>query len=754
MGIKSTNLIKLKEAKFAVPVFISVSTGLSIEQFNLEITNSCLSNYKLFAVRSSSDIEDNESESKAGYFYSAVAVKKESLFQEYEKVVESIGIGKGKVIIQRFIVGERSGVLFSDNGNNQIIINSNFGLCKTVVEGEICDEFIVSKNANIIEKFIPKQKEFLKYTEKGLSYSSSSLSSLNALQIKKLTKAAKRIEALFGQKQDIEWTFYRKKLYILQARPITRNLPEIKQKIYFDSANIAESYSGIILPLTLSFATKIYKVVYENLIHYSGVSRKKIKKHPEVFNNMLGWFYGRLYYNMNNWYKMTSFIPGYKRNKENLENMISSNIRKEINTDILPNIWLKTTYPIILIAKLTFFKRQQKRFQNRVKNYIIEFRKEQLSDKSYESCKQKYFNIENELLSKWHIPVENDFMVMTFFGILNKKLNENQLNTHLQFESKTGVQIKELLKLKNELFKIDEIKNSIINYDADLFKEQLSSYPKLQILFDKYFIEFGGRFANELKLESTDIEDDIGKLFKLFNLYNNYSTTEKDYAVAKNDLGLFANYTIRKFKKHASKREELRLLRSNCFSLIRKIFNQIGKIYTEENRMQIADDIFYLTVEEVFEHLDDYKTKIEIRKKEYEEFKTVNPPVYFSAYPDEKPDVENPEKIITGKLQGRACSAGTIKGKVKVFKEYSFPENIDFDIIVAKHTDPGWTTLLGLCKGLIVEHGGILSHAAIVSRELGIPTVIGLENATQVLKDKQWIELNGDTGEIRILDEN
>jgi pyruvate,water dikinase len=93
-----------------------------------------------------------------------------------------------------------------------------------------------------------------------------------------------------------------------------------------------------------------------------------------------------------------------------------------------------------------------------------------------------------------------------------------------------------------------------------------------------------------------------------------------------------------------------------------------------------------------------------------------------------------------------------MRGKVRVFEEFSLPDRVDFDIMVARNTDPGWAALIGLSKGIIVENGGILSHAAIVSRELGIPTVIGVANVTQILKSGQVVEINGRTGEVRVVD--
>ena len=81
--------------------------------------------------------------------------------------------------------------------------------------------------------------------------------------------------------------------------------------------------------------------------------------------------------------------------------------------------------------------------------------------------------------------------------------------------------------------------------------------------------------------------------------------------------------------------------------------------------------------------------------------------------------------------------------------EFKLPKK-PLEIVVVKHTDPGWTPLFGICKGLIVENGGLLSHAAIISRELNLPCIIGVENATKLLKDGQQISMDGSTGKINI----
>jgi pyruvate,water dikinase len=99
----------------------------------------------------------------------------------------------------------------------------------------------------------------------------------------------------------------------------------------------------------------------------------------------------------------------------------------------------------------------------------------------------------------------------------------------------------------------------------------------------------------------------------------------------------------------------------------------------------------------------------------------------------------------------RGVSPGVVRGRVRVMREFTMPERIDFDILVAGHMDPGWTALIALSKGLIIEHGGVLSHAAIVARELGIPAVIGVQDATTRFADGQSVEIDGTAGTVTAL---
>jgi pyruvate,water dikinase len=98
-------------------------------------------------------------------------------------------------------------------------------------------------------------------------------------------------------------------------------------------------------------------------------------------------------------------------------------------------------------------------------------------------------------------------------------------------------------------------------------------------------------------------------------------------------------------------------------------------------------------------------------------------------------------------LKGIPASSGKIKGKVKIIlSENDFSKFKPGMILVTRATNPAWTPLIAIAKGVITELGGSLCHAAIVSREFGIPAIVGTKEATKVLKDNQEVEINGEKG--------
>jgi len=773
IGGKASNLYKLKEKGFRVPEFISIPHTLLVKGYlnnSQKIIKDFINPKKEYIIRSSAIGEDGSKYSFAGMFDSVRIKNNKDFSSELKQVISSqnskrvISYLKSReiktnpklsIIVQEYIKGEVSGVMFStvkQDGKKGVLINSNKGSAKSVVDGADSDSyFVASKNSK----------------SKGKS--------LTTKNLKKLVKTAKEIEKKFGAAQDIEWTIKGNKIYLLQSRPITSELST--EVLVWDNSNIAESYSGIVLPLTSSYIKYAYEETYVDLAKRSGVSQRKINEYRDLFENLLGVFYGRVYYNMLNWYKMLTLYPGYERNKENLDTMISAKSKEELDEEYRKNVSkiFKIKYYSKLFLRYPFFNSEVKKFKRYVRKCLNDFNKMKLKTYGEVGLLRVYQKSAKDLLSKWSITVESDFLLMTYFGLLKKFCKKHNLEDQFVYlisninEVMSAKQVDKLRSLSDEFFKHKELENLARKqeYAKALGKiRNEDRYSSLSNQIFEYHKSYGGRFINELKLETENLDSNADYLIALLCSYKKSKPQEVKVHDNKlsNNLSYLKKQSLKfilaRIKFYARQREELRLLRAQSFNIAREIFLEIGTRFKSRGIIDSKKDIFYLEVDEIAEIIESKKssftpsTIIGQRKKEYKKFESVDLEDVFYTYGyDIKSKFTKKEK--SGKqLLGQGCSPGIVKGKVRILDQFSPAKKEDYEIIVTKHTDPGWTPLFGLCKGIIVEHGGLLSHAAIISRELGLPCIIGLKDATKKFKDGQTITINGYTGEVKIHDKN
>jgi pyruvate,water dikinase len=128
-------------------------------------------------------------------------------------------------------------------------------------------------------------------------------------------------------------------------------------------------------------------------------------------------------------------------------------------------------------------------------------------------------------------------------------------------------------------------------------------------------------------------------------------------------------------------------------------------------------------------------------------FETRGPVCFGNMMPTAPPTSPPPSEA--GGWKGIGCCPGIVRGPVRVIVD---PRNALLkagEILVAERTDPGWIMLFASAAGLLVERGSLLSHSAIVSREMGIPAIVSIPRITRELKDGEWVEMNGSTGTVR-----
>ena len=703
-----------------------------------------------------------------------------------------------------------------NNNYDEVVISGTYGLGTSIVDGdENGDLFIYNKKTKEIKKEIRTKKirQVLDFENKKIKTEEINIEEeiLNDSEVCELGENIINIEKYYGKPQDMEWAFEKEKLYILQSRPIT-TLEKTDKKTYntiiWDNSNIVESYPEITLPLTFSFIRKAYSDVYKRFSEITGVPAKVVESYQDIYDNMLGLLKGRVYYNLINWYKLLMLFPNSKGNSKFMEQMMG--VKKELSEENLNENLLEAE------GKMTGFEKFRNKLEKYkagftlfMNMFLIEKKAEKfykiidenlngknsdLSNKNIKELKKYYKFLENKFLKNWEIPIINDFLVMVWFG-LSKKMAEKYIkddfekahNTLIAQEGNSMISVepskyikKMSLMIKNDKSLKDEIRNIINKNEKSLIEIfKLTQNAEFNSTLNEYMEKFGDRTVHELKLEAPTLREE--PLFLIKMIYS-LSITENVQEHAKRNIleeqkKIYDSLKINPIKKYLLKktlfyakkfirlRENLRYERTKVFGTVRKIMKKMGVHLKNNNLINNEKDVFYLTVDEIFGLVDgsiidvDLKKLIELRKEEYKKYETeaILPDRFLTrGFLGENfyyEDLTGNSQLDENTLQGTGCSKGIVKGKVKIVLNPMDTQVEDGDIIITKSTDPSWVMVFPLLKGLIVEKGSLLSHSAIISREMNIPAIVGVQGATSILKTGDMVQFDGSTGIIKKLND-
>jgi pyruvate,water dikinase len=583
--------------------------------------------------------------------------------------------------------------------------------------------------------------------------------------------------------------------------------------ILWDNSNITESYNGVTTPLTFSHISRAYRQVYLQFCEVMGVPADKIKEHEPTFRNMLGLVRGRVYYNLRNWYQMLYLFPTYSASTGFMETMmgVKQGLKPEVAAlfDFTKRPMGYSTPLKIKIVAITLWRifkvqaiiDQFKADFFRVYNKAL---KAPYQEMSVQELINAYDHLNEELLFKWKAPIISDTRCMVFFGILKSlsekwiKQNENPslYNDLLSGEgdlpstepTRLLMKIARKVELGDPKLREWFVKTPTRTILQDL---NLGTAPDIYADFQHFISTYGFRCINELKLESTDLHEDptfamdaIISFIKMKNINideimeRERKTRDAAEAIVKKNLsGVKLRiywFILRHARRAVKDREDLRLLRTNIFGVCRRIFKALGDRYHE---LGIIDDpmhVFYLSIDEIVAFQEgrsfevNFKEITRMRKKQFDEYrKTPQPPDRFvsegaASLNFHYPAVLAEQDLLIGTgpvsddpnvLIGTPCCPGVVEGIVRVVREAEDAEGLQGEIMVSERTDPGWVPLFPSTSGLLIERGSLLSHSAVVARELGIPTIVGVHGGLMKrLKTGMKVRMDAGKGEIRILE--
>lgn len=793
---------------------------------------------KKIAVRSSAQGEDSAQLSFAGQLSTFLFVTSEE--QAIQKLKECWASGYSArglsyrlqnkisleitievaVVFQEMLDSEKSGVLFTcdpvQGKSDQIIVNSVYGVGEGLVSGLLdADSFTLKKSDGSVlhQELAEKTSKLVQgdshegTQEVAVEASLVQPASLSPTELQTLAELGRNIEKFYRFPQDVEWGYRDGKFYLLQSRPIT-TVKENSDGILFvwDNSNIVESYGGITLPLSFSFAHHNYHWVYVQFCEILNIPQKEIRKMDYFLRNMLGIFYGRIYYNLLNWYKLTSILPGFKYNRSFMETMMGTqhSLADEIADRIKPPGFHETSASkvrrTISGIKFLYFHFTIQSLVDGFLKYFHEvyskYRHLDYSRMPADEIQKYYQEVENKLLLEWKAPIVNDYLCMVHFGLL-KKLTSKWLS-HLgdgfqndllcgEGNLESAEPTRELIRMAALVAADPQLKKLLEETPSEDCMEALkrSEFKTFYARVVRYIDLYGFRCMNEMKLEEVDLYQDPGFLFVCLKNYqrtgqvdlDTYEKREKEIRrnaeekIPKNLSGpkkWIYLWSLKNARTAVKNRENTRFCRTRIYGVARAMFNGIGRDFTARGMIDRPEDIFYLLMEEIFGAIEattpaqNLAEIIEVRKRQYETYNDLEPasrfvtrgPTYVmnNHFPADAPETNQeildlPENC----MKGSGCCPGIVEGVVKVVLSPKDNLELNREILVTLRTDPGWIPLYPSASALLVERGGLLSHSAIVAREMGLPTVVGIKGLTQRLQTGMKVRINGETGLVEIL---
>jgi phosphohistidine swiveling domain-containing protein len=433
---------------------------------------------------------------------------------------------------------------------------------------------------------------------------------------------------------------------------------------------------------------------------------------------------------------------------------------------------------------------------------------------SFDQLVEEYHRLEDRFLKRWQVPIINDYLCMIFFGLL-KKLTEKwvaagDIGSSLQNDLLCGQGDLESTEPTKTLMRIAAtidvptasapksatgtmaLREWFLKEKPDVIWKSLvhGEMPEIKALFDRFLDLYGFRCINELKLEESDLHDDptfvvgsvqsyvrsgsydIAKMEKREQEIRGQAESTLKTKLWGPKLWIY-RWVLNETRRAVRNRENLRFARTKVFGVARNIIRAMGLKLFELGVLKLERDVFYLTIEELIAFNEGRTVTLNvadltaIRKREFAQFdKSPPPPDRFllegavaislpyaqvlselDLLRSERPKSDDPNVLI-----GTPCCPGIVEGVVRVVKEMKDAEGINGEILVTERTDPGWVPLYPSCSGLLIERGSLLSHSAVVARELGLPTIVGISGGLlKKLKTGDRVRVDGAKGEVRIL---
>jgi len=803
--LKVENRDKIRELSGEIRRVIE---GIAIPQdINEEITRFLfrLGEKNAYAVRSSATAEDLPTASFAGQQDTYLnIIGKESILKHISKCWASLfteraviyrlqnGFDHRKVhlsvVIQKMVFPQAAGILFTADpvtSNRKVLsIDASFGLGEAMVSGLVNPDIYKVRNGKVINKKISTKKLAIYALKDGGTQAQETpperqnRQALTDEQIVKLERIGRKIEAHFGRPQDIEWCLVDDTFYIVQSRPITTSYPipeaNDQENHVYVSVGHQQMMTDPIKPLGLSFfllttrapmrkaGGRLFVDITHNLA--SPDSRKMLLdamgQHDPLMKGALMTIIERDFIkSLPNDKKEPS--PG-KSNKSlssadpqvQIKNdpTIVADLIKRSQTSIVElkqNIQTKSgpdLFDFILediqeLKKILFDPQSSSVFMAAMdaSAWINEKMKLWLGEKNVADTLSQ--SVPNNITSEMGLALLDVADVIRPYPEVIDYLHHVKDNNFLA----------ELVKFDGGQETQDAIYAYLSKYgmrcvgEIDITKTRWSERPATLVPMILSNIKNFEPNASQRKFEQGR-RVALKKEQELLDRLNQLPEGEQKAEETKRMIDLIRNFIgYREYPKYGM---------INRYFVYKQALLKEAEQLVQVGVIHVKEDIYYLTFEELHEVVRTNKLDYQIiskRKDEYKLYEKLTPPRVITSDGEIIAGEYKRENLPAEAIVGLPVSSGVIEGRARVILNMEDADLEDGDILVTSFTDPSWTPLFVSIKGLVTEVGGLMTHGAVIAREYGLPAVVGVENATKLIKDGRRIRVHGTEGYVEIL---
>ncbi len=619
-----------------------------------------------------------------------------------------------------------------------------------------------------------------------------------------LVKHATTLERRRGLSLDVEWTVDGEgALWIVQARPVTD-----RRTFLWSNANISENFPTPVTPLLVSFARAGYDAYFRNLAREFGIEDARIAAHDEAFRGIVDAHGARLYYNLSHIHAVLRLMPFGDWLVDSFDVFVGAGSSSPEGRRVMDEITALGRVLVHVARAYRDLPARVGRFERVVDDVAARFHPRVIPTMTTRELGEGIEAILDVRLRRWIDASLADCAAAVTYRALQTLLRvidpddehapshgaEDPAARHHALLKGLDVagawSLRALWDLAVAVRGDRPARESLVSCGGSFAVFRGALAPEIGARVDDWLDRFGFRGSGELLLTEPSLAEEPDRLLPLLARYVDAAgDTDVESPVraferqcaererettrlrdrlrgTRRPLRPLFDALVRATQTSVKLRERARFRQALLYTRLRGVALALGRRLVEAGSTSAVDDVFFLRAGELSDLAagrvfpGDVRVLVASRRAEHATLSALDLPDVFtlaagafvtpsaaetSALPS--PDVPFDD---AGVLRGVPASGGRIAGRAAVLGGLADAGKlVPGDVLVARQTDPGWAPLFFLVKGLVLERGGMLSHGSILARELGIPSVVGVPEATTRITHGRDIVVDGDAGDVR-----